>query len=137
MDARHSVELKLQEVPSRIELRMSVLLRAGTLLSLALVMGGMALTFINHPDYFWSVEALDRITRPSAPHRLSDVVAGLAGARGRAVTMTGLLLLILLPVVRLAVAWAGFRAQADRTFSRISLVVLALVGMAFVLGGEG
>jgi uncharacterized membrane protein len=137
MEARHTVELKLQGSPSRVELRISVLLRAGTIISLALVMTGMALTFIHHPDYFSSVEALDRITRPSAPHQLSDVVAGLAGARGRAVTMTGLLLLILLPVVRLAVAWAGFRAQADRTFSRISLVVLSLVGVAFVLGGEG
>jgi uncharacterized membrane protein len=96
----------------------------------------MGLTFFHHPDYFWSTEALARITRPSAPHRLVDVVAGLADARGRAVTMSGLLLLILLPVLRLAVAWAGFRAQGDRTFSRISLLVLVLVGVAFLLGGE-
>lgn len=134
MDARQTVEL--QGSLSRVELRISLLLFSGTLLSIILVLTGMALTFFNHPDYFWSAEALGRITRPSAPHRLMDVVGGLADARGRAVTMTGLLLLILLPVLRLVVAWAGFRAQGDRTFSRISLVVLALVALAFVLGGE-
>ena len=135
IDARTTVEL--QAPPPRVELRISLLLRTGTLLSLALVIAGMVLTFFHHPDYFWSAEALERITRLSAPHRLSDVVAGLADARGRAVTMTGLLLLILLPVLRLVVAWAGFRAEADRTFSRIALCVLVLVGIAFGLGGEG
>lgn len=130
------LELKLPGTPSRVELRISVLLRTGTLLSVALVTGGMALTFFHHPDYFWSAEALERITRPSAPHRLADVVAGLMDSRGRAVTMTGLLLLIVLPMLRLVVAWTGFRAEADRTFSRMSLFVLAVVAMAFVLGGE-
>ena len=130
---------QMLEVPgslSRVEMRISILLFSGTLLSIALVLIGMGLTFFHHPDYFWSAEALARITRPSAPHRLVDVVAGLADARGRAVTMMGLLLLILLPPLRLVVAWAGFRAQDDRIFSRISLVVLALVALAFVLGGE-
>ena len=137
MDAPRVVELKQPAAPSRVEVRISMLLRGGTLLSLALVVMGMALTFLHHPDYFWSAEALARVTHPSAPHRLADVVVGLAETRGRAVTMTGLLLLILLPVLRLAIAWAGFRTEGDRTFTRLSLLVLALVGLAFALGAEG
>lgn len=119
----------------RVELWMSQLLRLGTALSLALVTAGAVLTFTHHPSYFSSDEALERVlAENAAPHRLGDVVSGILEARGRAVTMLGLLLLILLPVLRLAVAHLAFRAQGDRTFARISLAVLVLLFASFFLG---
>ena len=129
------IPLEAQLAPSRVELRMSALLRFGTLTSLVTIATGLVMTFVRHPDYFWSADALTRVTSPaSSPHRLGEVMQGLAEASGRAVTMTGMLLLIALPVLRLAIAFAGFRAEKERAFMQLSLLVLGLLMVSFLLG---
>jgi uncharacterized membrane protein len=131
------LQLETPLSPSRVELRMSAVLRVGTLVSLVTIASGMVITFLRHPDYFWSADALSRVTSPaSSPHRLGEVMQGLAEASGRAVTMTGMLLLIALPVLRLAIAWAGFRAEKEKAFTQLSLLVLGLLMVSFLLGAE-
>ena len=58
-------------------------------------------------------------------------------ANGQAVIVLGLILLIATPVVRVAVSTAAFAQQRDRAYVAITLVVLALLGVSFVLGKAG
>ena len=132
------IDVKVPEGAPRLESHVGTVLRTGTLISVACLVAGTALSFFNHPDYFWSADALARLTAPeNTPHRLSDVLTGIAGARGRAITMVGILLLIALPILRLAGAWAMFRKQGDRIFSQLCLFLLGLLMIAFLLGAEG
>jgi uncharacterized membrane protein len=120
------------------ELLISGLLRTGVLLSLAFVVSGMVLSFIHHPDYLSSAESLQRLTAPQhAPHTLSEVLAGAAAVRGQAFVMVGLLLLIATPVLRVGLSLVLFQRQGDRTFTRITGVVLTLLLIAFLLGRAG
>ena len=120
------------------ELLISGLLRSGVLLSLAFVVSGMVLSFVHHPDYLSSAEALQRLTSPEhSVHTLSEVLSGASAASGQAFVMVGLLLLIATPVMRVALSLVLFQRQGDRTFTRITGVVLALLLVAFLLGKAG
>lgn len=118
-----------------LELLISTLLRYGVLASIGLVGAGIVLSFVHHPDYLSSADALARLTRPSdTPHDLSEVLAGLAAARGQTLTMLGLLMLITLPVTRVGLSLIVFTAQKDRAFVLITGAVLALLLVSFLLG---
>lgn len=118
-----------------LELLISNLLRYGVLLSIALVATGILLSFIHHPDYLHSADALERLTKPTnAPHALSDVIAELPGASGRALAMMGLLLLVSLPVTRVGLSLLVFTYQKDRPFVFITSAVLSLLLISFLLG---
>lgn len=123
------------EATTSPELLISSLLRYGVLSSLALVALGMLLTFVHHPDYFSSGEALQRLTTPEhAPHRLADVTAGMLTVRGQAFVMMGLLVMMAIPVLRVALSLRIFRQQRDRAYVLITSVVLALLLFSFLLG---
>lgn len=117
------------------ELLISNLLRVGVSTSLALVVLGMLVMFTRHPDWVSSSSELRSLTRqPLAPHSMSEVMAGLGEARGRALTMVGLLLLMGLPVARVALSLVLFIQRKDRAFIAITSVVLALLVLSFALG---
>jgi uncharacterized membrane protein len=113
----------------------SNLLRLGVLLSLSLVTAGILLTFFHHPDYFSSAQSLERLTSPErGPHALSDVLGDVLSARGQALVMAGLLVLMATPVMRVALSLLVFGRQRDRAFVTVTSVVLALLLLSFVLG---
>ena len=117
------------------ELLISNLLRLGVVLSLSLVTVGMSLTFFHHPDYFLSVQALQRLTAPErGPHDLTSVLADAMNARGQALVMVGLLVLMATPVLRVALSLLVFSRQRDRIFTGVTAGVLALLVLSFVLG---
>ncbi len=117
------------------ELLISRLLRLGVVLSLSLVTVGMSLTFFHHPDYFLSVQALQRLTAPErGPHDLTSVLADAMNARGQAFVMVGLLVLMATPVLRVALSLLLFTRQRDRIFTGVTAGVLALLVLSFVLG---
>jgi uncharacterized membrane protein len=69
----------------------------------------------------------------------SGVVAlGLAltliGEPGTPVVTTGIALLILLPILRVAVMLAAFVAARDYRFGAIAALVLTIIGLGFALG---
>ncbi len=120
------------------ELLISALLRHGVLVSLTLVFTGTAISFFHHPEYFHATDALERLTAPpSGPNRLKDVLIGVMEIRGQAVVMVGLLVLMLIPVLRVALSLYVFRLQRDRTYVRLTAVVLALLVVGFAVGGAG
>ena len=121
-----------------LELLISALLRTGISISLALIVAGTIVSFVHHPDYIRSAEALARLTRPGmAPHDLREVGAGLAAFRGQALVMLGLLVLMATPVLRVAVSLVSFLRSRDRAFALLTSAVLILLLLSLFLGKAG
>ena len=120
----------------RVEIVISWVLRIGVVTSLAVVLVGLVLVFVHHPDFLSSAAELPKLTQPGAvfPHTLSEVFQGVAQTRGEAVIAIGLLLLILTPVTRVAVSILAFLYQRDRLYTFITLTVLIILLMSFVIG---
>lgn len=123
----------------KVELMISTLLRTGVVSSLALVVLGVAVGVLRHPADLTSPDSLHRLTAPGAqfPHTWRDVGAGLLALNGQAIIAAGLLMLIATPVLRVAVSVFAFHAEGDRTYTRITLLVLCLLLLSFVLGRVG
>jgi uncharacterized membrane protein len=123
----------------RMELVISYLLRGGVILSVALIMLGVVVMFVRHPDYLTSKAELDRLVSPGAafPHALADVATGLGEFRGRTIVTLGLLVLIATPVLRVAASVVLFAIQKDWTYTLITATVLSLLLLSLALGGSG
>ena len=92
-------------------------------------------TFLHHPDYLVSAEALLRFTQPHAvPRGMSEVVAGTMAARGQSLVMSGLLVMMAVPVMRVALSLLIFRQQRDTRYVVITSVVLGLLFLSFIQG---
>jgi hypothetical protein len=81
-----------QHEPQWVDTAISRLLRIGVMTSMSIVLAGLALTFIHHPQYVRSKSALGGLTDAEAiyPHRLSEVIAQVREGRGQAIVMLGL-----------------------------------------------
>ena len=112
-----------------IELFISTTLRIGVMLSVAVMLFGVVVTFVHHPDYFHSRPALGELTnsREIFANTTSAVLRGVRDLRGQSIAMLGILLLIVTPVVRVAISVVLFAAQRDRRYVLITAVVLALL----------
>jgi uncharacterized membrane protein len=118
------------------ELLISHLLRSGVMLSLTLVTFGMLLTFLHHPDYFSSAQALQPLTAPErGPRELGAVLVEAGKARGQAWVTMGLLVLMATPVLRVALSLLVFSRRRDRTYVAVTTGVLSLLLLSFLLGG--
>jgi uncharacterized membrane protein len=126
-------------LPGRFERLIAGLLRTGVWTSLALMLGGLALTFVHHPGYLDPGLDLHRLTAPGAafPHAWPAIMEGLRAGRGQAVAALGLLILIGTPILRVAVSSVGFLRQGDRLYALITATVLALLVASFLLGKAG
>lgn len=120
----------------KVEILISMILRIGVLVSLAVVLAGLTISFVHHPDYIRSRQDLKQVTAPgrTSPHNFHDVVEGIRHGRGEALTMLGLLLLIATPVVRVAVSILAFLYERDPVFVVITTFVLTMLILSFFLG---
>ena len=120
----------------RVEIVISWVLRVGVVTSLTIVVAGLVLIFVHHPELLTSATRLQELTQRGTvfPHTLSEVFQGLMHTRGEATVALGLLLLILTPVTRVAVSILAFLYQRDRVFTLITLTVLIILLMSFVIG---
>jgi uncharacterized membrane protein len=120
----------------KVELVISTLLRTGVVTSVAVILAGLAISFVHHPDYLYNPAEMQRLTRPGAafPHTLADVAAGCAALRGQAIIAVGLLVLLITPVLRVAVSIFAFIYQRDGLFTLITSIVLVLLLFSFALG---
>jgi uncharacterized membrane protein len=117
------------------EVLISTLLRVGVSTSLALVVLGILVTYTRHPDWITSSEALEPLTHaPSGPRSLAEVVAAAGAAQGQALTMVGLLLLMVLPVARVGLSLLLFAQRRERAFALLTALVLGLLLLSFGLG---
>ncbi len=127
------------ESTERMERVIAATLRAGVVLSVAVILFGMALTFARHPDYANSPDARRQVTGGDYrfAHDLSETMRGLVRLEGRSVITVGLLILIATPVLRVALSVVLFAVQRDRAFAVITAAVLALLLISFLLGRAG
>jgi uncharacterized membrane protein len=121
---------------SRAEEWISITLRAGVLVSLALIVFGTLVTFTHHPQYLASEADLTRLTTPGAafPHTLADLAAGLVAFRGQAIVVAGLIVLIATPVLRVGISVLVFLADRDYAFVLITTTVFVILIASFLLG---
>jgi len=125
--------------PRWVDTAISRLLRTGVVASMAVVLLGLVLTFVHHPQYVRSTSALGRLTDAGAvyPHAIGAVLTQVRQGRGQAIVMLGLLLLIATPVARVAFSILAFALERDRLYAAITTVVLLLLFLSFVLGAAG
>jgi uncharacterized membrane protein len=123
----------------RAELLIANVLRYGVLLCLCVVGVGLALRFAQ-PGNADTVAALLSGLTPGEYHPPATVAAlgaGLARLDADTVIALGLLLLIALPVVRVALTTLIFLRERDWAFVGITLVVLAVLFTGIFLGNIG
>ncbi len=126
-----------------MELVISYGLRAGVLLSAAVILVGI----------LWFALTQDTGYAPVRPHQLQDiltfhqadgpgffptslpaVLSGAAAGKPYAIIGLGMLLLILTPVVRVALSVFFFLAQRDWLYVAITLFVLAVLALSLFAG---
>ncbi len=125
--------------PQWVDNAISNLLRGGVLLSVAIVLAGLFMTFVHHHEYFSSRPALGELTRVGEhfPNTIGGVISGVRELKGQAIVMAGLLLLIATPVARVAFSIAVFAVEHDKLYMLITTAVLLLLLLSFALGASG
>ena len=114
----------------------TMLLRTGVLVSVLIIALGLVITFVDHPDYLSSRPALGELTSPGThfPNTIGEVAKGVGGGNGEAITMAGLLVLIVTPVARVALSIVIFIIERDRLYAAITAAVFVILMIAFAVG---
>jgi uncharacterized membrane protein len=135
----HSTDAAFEAEAERVENAIGRILLVGAIAALTLIVAGAITSFVRHPHYATSPSALPRLANPgeNTMQTILEVEAGILNFRGRAVVMAGLLLLILMPVLRVAVTIVVFAHQRDWTYMVLTTIVLALLIISFLLGKTG
>lgn len=120
------------------ELAISLVLRIGVSVSVLVIAAGIALTMARHGSYLSGI-SYRAVTRPGTPfpHSFGAMMKSLERGDGEGLTVLGLGLLILTPVLRVAVSILTFVYEHDRAFVIITSIVLAILIGSFFLGGAG
>jgi uncharacterized membrane protein len=128
----------------RIELFIAQLLRWGVSISFAVVAFGILLVLVTGNTGYQSVrlDDLNSIIQyqpgsPEYPNSLNDIVAGVSALKPYALIALGLLLLIAIPVLRVAVSVIAFAVERDWVYVIITAFVLAVLLVGFALGVAG
>jgi uncharacterized membrane protein len=119
----------------RIEVILGNLLRAGVLISAAVVLWGACIYLSRHAH-----EPADyRIFRgePSEFRTIPGVIQSVINGRGRGLIQLGLLLLIATPIARVAFSVVGFALERDRMYVAFTVIVLAILLYSLLGSGLG
>jgi len=119
----------------RMEVILGNLLRAGVLLSAAVVLWGACIYLFRHAH-----EPADyRVFRgePSEFRTIPGVIQSVIDGRGRGLIQLGLLLLIATPIARVAFSVVGFAIERDRMYVAFTLIVLAILLYSLLGSGLG
>jgi uncharacterized membrane protein len=119
-----------------INTAIAAVLRVGVILSIAIMLAGITVTFVHHPEYFSSRPSLGALTSTSThfPNTLIDVISGVRRGMGQDIVMAGLLVLIATPVARVALSLVVFVKVRDRLYTTITSVVLLILLISFAIG---
>jgi uncharacterized membrane protein len=115
-----------------IERSLSVLLRAGVVISGVVVFSGGVYFLARHghelPDHhtFHGEPSVDRIA--------GQIIAGAVALRARSIIQVGLLILIATPIARVAFSLVAFALERDRAYVLITAIVLTILLYSLVSG---
>ena len=117
----------------RLEIVLGNLLRAGVLLSAAVVLAGACIYLSRH-----AYEPADyRIFRgePSDFRTIPGIIRSVMNGRGRGLIQLGLLFLIATPIARVALSIVGFAIERDNLYVTFTVIVLLI--LLYSLLGSG
>jgi uncharacterized membrane protein len=126
-----------QSAPVKVHLLLSLLMRVGVLVCAAVLAAGWIGNLARPPADSTTIAVLRSggiLPEGTVTNSLAEVVSGLARGSPRAVIVTGLMLLIALPIVRVAMTAVSFAQERDVLYVALSLVVLALLLSGLLLG---
>lgn len=126
-------EAKKKTVPSSerteelkaVELVVSRFLRAGVILSAAVIGTGLLMLLISGSSGY---------PGSAFPTDLMDILQGFVDLKPYGIILTGLFLLILTPVLRVAVSLFVFWKQRDWMYMGITAIVLGILIISFIIG---
>ncbi|HEY9724009.1 MAG TPA: DUF1634 domain-containing protein [Oscillatoriaceae cyanobacterium] len=107
----------------KLEARVANFLWVGTIVSAVLIAGGLALSFFEGPHA--------KNLSPVSPH---DIWFGLRAMHPVAYETLGIIVLLALPVVRVAIGSVGFFRRREVQLGAIALAVLGVMVVSFALG---
>lgn len=107
----------------------SGLLRAGVWTSAGLIAAGLALWLVANPGLWTQPDLLPDLLTRQGPKALSP-----AATAGRIAVLSGLIVLIITPILRVMLSVITFSRAGERAFAWLSAVVLALLALSVTLG---
>lgn len=118
---------------SDVELRMGLLLRAGVVLSAALMAAGAIIYLVNHGREYPQYGTFKG--EPDNLRGIAPILHGAIAGRGRGLMQLAVLVMIATPVLRVAFSVYAFARQHDRMYVAVSLIVLTLL-LYGLIGGQ-
>jgi uncharacterized membrane protein len=112
----------------RFEIAVSFVLIAGVAASAFLMVIGFLASFL----VGWGGSLTGAPPQPSDPTSFAGLADGLRDLRPIAIAQLGLVLLILTPVARVAIAVVGFALERDRVYVAIAVTVLGVLLMSLL-----
>jgi uncharacterized membrane protein len=113
--------------------RMTLVLRAGLLLSLGILVGALVAFLVEHPGATsGSVLAANPILTYLNP---AGLARGLVGGHGEAFLTLGLLVLLATPILRVATGAYYFYKDGERSIAAIATIVFVLLLVGLLLIG--
>ncbi len=127
----------------RVELFIARLLRWGVLLSFVMVGIGIVAVVLTGETGYHQIQLDDLPSivayhpRPDFPTTLGDVFSGALALKPYAIISLGLLVLIAIPVARVAVSVIAFAIERDWLYVMITGFVLLVLLLSFAIGEAG
>jgi uncharacterized membrane protein len=128
------VSVRRKVTDKQVELLIGTLLRVGVIVAASVAAIGGVWFLASH-----GADGTDFATfrgEPASLRTLTGIVTGALGLRSQAVVQLGLLLLIAVPIFRVAVSIIAFAAERDWLYCVVTLLVLAVL-LFSLLGGTG
>ncbi len=127
-----------------IELMIAQLLRWGVMISFVIVAIGAVAVLGTAQTGYHQIQLNDLGTlteyhtdHPPFPNSFSDVVSGVLALKPYAIISLGLLVLIAIPVLRVAVSIIAFALERDWLYVLITAFVFAMLMLSFAIGEAG
>lgn len=120
---------------ARLARALRPLLLSAVLASTTLVLGGLLICFAHHPSYLFTHEDLAKLENPGAARvDVEGVLRDAARLHGQALTLVGLMVLMVAPIVSVLLAAVFFAHARDWRMAVVCTVVLALLLLSALLG---
>lgn len=127
----------------RIELFIARLLRWGVVLSFIIIAVGIGGVIVTGQTGYQQIH-LDDVTsliayrvHPDFPNSLAEVYRGVLALRPYAIISLGLLVLIAIPVLRVAISVIAFALERDWLYVAITAFVFVVLIFSFIIGEAG
>lgn len=120
--------LQLNNKSEAVELVVGKWLRVGVLASAAVILAGLLLFLITGDSGY---------PESTFPASLNGIYLGLMDMKSYAIILTGLLMLIATPVLRVFISIFVFMHEQDYLYAGITLIVFLILVASFFIGSTG